>query len=215
MHFAPCIAAFEPRIPLADQVDPAVILLSTIADWRVRGVFVNIRGRLLACSSVAILTVALGTPAVLASTLAPACGHANLNNPGNHYGLIKNGCVQQPPPPSPSPVPPPPPTAHPSPVPSPKPVSSGATNTAANGANGISDASEGRSMAPDLAPAPLDLTGPPSRAVRANAHVTSSAPNWWDAIGLVGWALILLLLIALAAIVYLRRRQQGTATPSH
>jgi hypothetical protein len=42
---------------------------------------------------------------------APSCGHANLNNPGHHYGLYKNGCI--PTPPKPPPIRPPVPGQNP------------------------------------------------------------------------------------------------------
>ena len=53
--------------------------------------------------------------------LAPApalagCEKANLNNPGHHYGLYKNGCLQLPvvtPPPASAPAPPPKRAQHP------------------------------------------------------------------------------------------------------
>jgi hypothetical protein len=46
---------------------------------------------------------------------APSCGHANLHNPGHHYGLYKNGCIPLPPAPKPPPVKPPVPGHHPPP----------------------------------------------------------------------------------------------------
>lgn len=178
------------------------------------------RVRLWVCSSVAMLAIALGTTSVLASTPLPACGHANLNNPGNHYGLLKNGCLHQPPPPprapSPSPVPPPPPppAAHPSPSASARPVSSGVGATATPGTRAMWGTSQATPVAPaPVALGPLDLSGQ-SHGVSAKPRLTTQEPNWWDAVGLPWWALLLLLLIALAATVALfaRRRRQGAAT---
>jgi len=59
--------------------------------------------------------------AILALAPAPAlagCENANLNNPGHHYGLYKNGCLQLPvviptPSPTPSPTQAPKPVNHP------------------------------------------------------------------------------------------------------
>jgi hypothetical protein len=56
---------------------------------------------------------------VLALAPAPAlagCENANLNNPGHHYGLYKNGCLPSPvvtPAPAPAPTPKPKPVKHP------------------------------------------------------------------------------------------------------
>jgi hypothetical protein len=45
--------------------------------------------------------------APLTALAAPSCGHANLHNPGHHYGLYKNGCIPPPPAHKPPPVKPP------------------------------------------------------------------------------------------------------------
>lgn len=34
--------------------------------------------------------------AFIPSTVLAGCGHANVNNPGHHYGLHKNGCLPAP-----------------------------------------------------------------------------------------------------------------------
>jgi hypothetical protein len=57
-----------------------------------RGGLVVGGARLLASSSLALLLFVVAPTAALASSTGPACGHANANNPGHHYGLIKNGC---------------------------------------------------------------------------------------------------------------------------
>src|SRR5256885_8768503 len=54
---------------------------------------------------VAFLLAIAPTSALAAPSTQPACGHANLDNPGNHYGLIKNGCLlRSPTPPAPTPI---------------------------------------------------------------------------------------------------------------
>lgn len=174
----------------------------------------RIRGRVLAYSSFAVLVVALAPTSALAATPGPACGHANLNNPGNHYGLIKNGCLNQPPPPPPTPTSQPP-RLHPSPVPTHEPVSSGVTNIAKPIAQGIPDTSAHSDVAPaGVTPAPLSVTAPPLLGAPATANVPSAYENRWGLFALLGSALLLLLLAALGAIAYLRRRQQGTGTPA-
>lgn len=54
---------------------------------------------------VAFLLAIAPISALAADSPQPACGHANLDNPGNHYGLIKNGCLLRSPTPAPAPTP--------------------------------------------------------------------------------------------------------------
>jgi hypothetical protein len=73
--------------------------------------------RLAGAGVVAFLLAAAPTSALAADPPHPACGHANLDNPGNHYGLIKNGCLPgSPTPPAPQPSPAAIPTAIPTPI---------------------------------------------------------------------------------------------------
>lgn len=73
-----------------------------------RGGWSAVRACLLA-PAIAVCTFGLAPVPALA---APSCGHANLHNPGHHYGLYKNGCIP-PPAPKPPPVKPPVPGHHP------------------------------------------------------------------------------------------------------
>lgn len=66
------------------------------------------RASLLASPVLVVLFFTLASTPALAASSVPACGHANVNNPGHHYGLIKNGCLPTqsvPPPPVPVPTP--------------------------------------------------------------------------------------------------------------
>src|SRR5258707_4434872 len=61
--------------------------------------------RMAGAGIVAFLLALAPTSALAAHSPQPACGHANLDNPGNHYGLIKNGCLpRSPTPPAPTPI---------------------------------------------------------------------------------------------------------------
>lgn len=75
---------------------------------------------MLASPVLVALFFTLAPTSVLAAASTPACGHANMNNPGHHYGLIKNGCL---PTQSPIPAPVPVPTSHSTPKPPPVVVS--------------------------------------------------------------------------------------------
>lgn len=177
-----------------------------------RGGFGIIRACLLACASLVVLAIALVPTPVLAATPSPACAHANLDNPGHHYGLIKNGCLG-----TPSPAPPAP---HPAPAPTPNPVSSGVSGGVPATVHPVAPVIPRMSMPteavpPDTTPAPLIVTSPPQATEPANASVQSNDRKPWVVIGLLGSALLLLLLIALAVSGYLRRRQQGANAPAH
>ncbi len=64
------------------------------------------RACLLASPGLVAFVVALSPTPILAASSGPACGHANVSNPGHHYGLIKNGCMpSRPVTPSPSSAP--------------------------------------------------------------------------------------------------------------
>jgi len=52
-----------------------------------------------------VLALALAPSVAFGANLAPSGGHANTNNPGQHKGLFKNGCLKLPPPPAPNPPP--------------------------------------------------------------------------------------------------------------
>jgi len=172
---------------------------------------VRIRSRLLACSSFAILVVALAPAPVLAATSSPACSHANLNNPGHHYGLIKNGCLLQPSPP-PAPVP----TAHPAPVPISNPVAGGVVIKPAQptASPRPRQAIQTGLLPADATPAPLNQTSPPLVAGHATTNFRGADHNVWAEIGLLGSALLLLLLACLGVATYLRRRQRMAAALS-
>ncbi len=60
--------------------------------------------RLRALLAIFVCTLALAPTSAFGASLAPACGHANTNNPGLHTGLFKNGCLKLP---APAPNPPP------------------------------------------------------------------------------------------------------------
>ena len=170
----------------------------------------TIRACFMACSGLAALLLALAPTPGLAATTNAGCGHANLNNPGHHYGLIKNGCLRPPTPP-PTPLPIPQPTAIPTPHSSPAPI----LRPAQPIAQVRPSSSPVRAVMPaDTAPAPLNLTSPPVVANPAVATAQASDHSVWTWIGLVGSALLLLLLIALATTTYLRRRLRAAATPA-
>lgn len=176
----------------------------------------KVRARVLACLSLAFLALALAPAPALAATQGPECGHANLDNPGNHYGLIKNGCLVQPPPPQPPPTQAPPPSQPPTPAahppPASNPVSGGVTRTLHAGAPDASGANANSQPSIDIAsPAPLDLTAPGSLG-HAAATLPPTRNHSWDSIWMLEWALLLLLLAALAVLAYLRRRQRAAAT---
>jgi hypothetical protein len=66
----------------------------------------------------------------------------------------------------------------------------------------------------DTTPTPLIVTSPPLASEPANASAPSDVRNPWVVVGLLGSALLLLLLIALAVSVYLRGRQQIENAPA-
>lgn len=166
-----------------------------------------IRACRLVCSSLAVLALSLAPAPVLAAT--PACGHANLANPGHHYGLIKNGCLNTPPP-SPLPAP------RPVPAPTPNPVSGVVPPIVHAVVPVVPHFNTPTEVVPDdAAPAPLVLTTPPAASVLIKAGVPSTDSNPWVVIGLLASSLLLLLLIALAVSGYLRRRHQRANAPAH
>ncbi len=55
-----------------------------------------VRMRLLALPAIAVCVFALAPSVASGANLAPSCGHANTNNPGQHKGLFKNGCLKLP-----------------------------------------------------------------------------------------------------------------------
>lgn len=172
--------------------------------------FGTIRACLLACLSLGVLVCALVPAPVLAASPSPACGHANLDNPGHHYGLIKNGCLQTPSPPTPAPTP------HPAPAPAPNPVSGGVPVTVHPVARVIPHTGTISQVVPaDATPAPLIVTNPPLPIQSANPNVSYNDRNSWVVIGLLGAGFLLLLLIAIAISGYLRRRQQTANAPAH
>jgi hypothetical protein len=64
-----------------------------------------VRVRLLALPAIVVCVFALAPSVASGANLAPSCGHANTNNPGQHKGLFKNGCLKLPvPAPNPPPV---------------------------------------------------------------------------------------------------------------
>src|SRR2546428_11684406 len=73
-------------------------LAPSVGGISLRGGLVVARACLLASSSIVVLPLVLAPAPVFAATSVPACGHANVNNPGHHYGLIKNGCLPGTPP---------------------------------------------------------------------------------------------------------------------
>jgi hypothetical protein len=172
---------------------------------------VTIRSRWVACSSFAVLLVALAPGPVLAATSSPACSHANLNNPGHHYGLIKNGCLlQQSPPPAPVP------TLHPAPAPIPKPVGVGVVIRPAQpiASTGPGQSTHTGVIPADATPTPLNLTRPPLVAGHATTNSRAEDHNVWAEIALLGSALLLLLLACLGVAAYLRRRPRIAAAPA-
>jgi hypothetical protein len=62
-----------------------------------------VRARLLALPVIVVCVFALAPSVALGANLGPSCGHANTNNPGQHKGLFKNGCLKLPTP-NPPPV---------------------------------------------------------------------------------------------------------------
>ena len=176
----------------------------------VRGGFGRIRACLLACSSLAVLVFALVPAPVLAATTNAGCAHANFDNQGHHYGLIKNGCLQTQSPP------PPVLTPHPAPAPTTNPVSSGIPATVHAVAPVTPGVNEPTELVPgDATPTPLTVNIPPLASQPANAIVPSNDRNPWVVVGLLASALLLLLLVALVVSSYLRRQQQRANAPAH
>ena len=62
-----------------------------------------VRARLLALPALVVCLFALAPSVAFGASLGPSCGHANTNNPGQHKGLFKNGCLRLPAP-NPPPV---------------------------------------------------------------------------------------------------------------
>jgi hypothetical protein len=139
---------------------------------------------LLASPVLLVLFFTLAPTSALAASSVPACGHANVNNPGHHYGLIKNGCLPtQSVPPPPVPVPTPGPTLKPPPAVVGDPVGNVPGATRSPGAAALA--------------APTIITALPASASSPQLSLTtspSSAPAAEDNI----WLLMALLVIMVA-----------------
>jgi len=141
--------------------------------------------------------------ALLALAPAPAlagCEKANLNNPGHHYGLYKNGCLQLPvviPTPAPAPAPKPKPVTHP---PHNVPVASDLSSSSTpNHATGVTDTL-----------IQIGDGNPPPVIVPASANLNDA--NLWLITALLPTLLVLWLLIAGRTLTEaLRRRRRVTA----
>jgi hypothetical protein len=141
-------------------------------------------------------------PTSVAASSVPACGHANVNNPGHHYGLIKNGClpglaVKPSPSPAPAPKPPAAPVANPIPN-----IPSGAKSTIPGQARSIA-----------VEPSPTTALQP------AGSLSPVAAPagdrNLWVVTGLLPIMLGLwLLLVAGASAKALRRHRPAAPVAS-
>jgi len=141
--------------------------------------------RLLAPLAICVCILASAPTAVSAASLAPSCGHANTNNPGQHKGLFKNGCLKLP-----APAPNPPPVV----------VGQGAGQGAGQGnASGLVPSLK-------LSPGPSEVSEPMSRLHRAVSLPIPSEPqvaaipwsdrNLWIVTALLPSLLVLWLLIA-------------------
>ncbi len=143
------------------------------------------RARLLASSSLALLFFAVAPTAALASSAGPACGHANANNPGHHYGLIKNGCW---PASAPKPVP--------SPVPTPK-LPPSAITPPGHVAVAPSPASTPAAVVPAaVTPSSTGAITPALRGAKQPGSVAAIDRNLWVVTALLPTLLVIWLLLA-------------------
>jgi len=148
---------------------------------------------------------ALAPLVVALFALAPApalagCENANLNNPGHHYGLYKNGCLQLPvviPTPAPAPAPKPKPVQHP---PHNVPVTTTLSSTThPNQATGVTNTL-----------VQIGDGNPPPVTVPAGENLNDT--NLWLVTALVPTLLVLWLLIAGRTLTEaLRRRRKAAA----
>lgn len=165
------------------------------------------RASLLASPVLVVLMVVLMPMSALAASSVPACGHANLNNPGHHYGLIKNGCVATP---SGGPSPAPAPT----PAPKLPPVAVG--NTARN-APAATSAGTAVAHAIPVVITPLRATAvnPELRASSRPANAPADDRDLWVVIALLPFMLVLwLLLLGIASANALQRRKRSMPVPA-
>jgi hypothetical protein len=143
-----------------------------------------VRVRLLALPAivVCVLALALAPSVAFGANLAPSCGHANTNNPGQHKGLFKNGCLKLPPPPAPNPPP------------------------VVGGQSGGQGSASGLIPSSRISPGPLQVSQPTSHGHRAVSFPILSKPqvaaipwsdrNLWIVTALLPSLLVLWLLIA-------------------
>ena len=159
------------------------------------------RACLLASFGLVAFAFALAPTSVAASSV-PACGHANVNNPGHHYGLIKNGCLPG------LPVKP-----SPSPAPAPKPPAAPVANPIPNIPSGAKSTIPGQARSTAVEPSPTSALQP------AGALSPVAAPagdrNLWVVTGLLPIMLGLwLLLVAGASAKALRRHRPAAPVAS-
>ena len=142
-----------------------------------------VRVRLLALPAVVVCVFALAPSVAFGASLGPSCGHANTNNPGQHKGLFKNGCLKLP-------------------ALNPPPVVVGQTASQTGGLGGVS----GLIPSPNISLGPPQVSQPMSHGHRAVSPPIAYEPqaraipwsdrNLWIVTALLPSLLVLWLLIA-------------------
>jgi len=157
-----------------------------------------VRVRLLALPAIVVCVFALSPSVAFGANLGPSCGHANTNNPGQHKGLFKNGCLKLP-----------------TPAPNPPPVVVGQTASQTGGLGGVS----GLIPSSRISLGAAQVSQPMSQGHRAVSRPTASEPqapaipwsdrNLWIVTALLPSLLVLWLLIAGRAAVDALQKRGG------
>ena len=161
------------------------------------------RAYLLASSGLVAFAFALAPTSILAAGSVPACGHANVSNPGHHYGLIKNGCLPG------RPV-----TPSPSSAPAPKPPPAPVAKTIPNVPSGAkSSGTPVQAISAAVKPSPTTALQPAGSLDPATAPADDRY-LWLVTVLLPIMLGLWLLLVAGASAKALRRRRQAAPVAS-
>lgn len=179
--------------------------------------FTTARARLLVVPLLAISFSLLASLPATAAASVPACGHANTDNPGHHYGLIKNGCLPTSVPPSPAPVPTPVPAPVPTPVATHSPGQTVPGQATVPARTTPAAGTPGNQFLPAIAPAITATPGPAShpQVIASTVPATEQSPDfilWLTLALLVAMVAIWLFLIGRATAQAVRKRRMGIGT---
>src|SRR3989441_4102414 len=163
-------------------------LAPSVGGISLRGGLVVARACRLASPGLVVLLLVLAPTPGFAATSVPACGHANVDNPGHHYGLIKNGCLSGTPrPPAPTPAP----------TLAPKPDAGVVGNAIQNLSSAKASGSDPTDLIPPApAPPPITVVNPLAASDPKPVTAPSGDRNLWVVMALLPIILVILLLFA-------------------